>query len=295
MVVVLGAGLLGSAVYKKLRDAGIAASIFSKTPCSGLPELICNDISRIGDSGVLDKADTVFYTIHTTVPSSAHNNEYYDVESNVLPFVRFLETARKNSVKRIIYVSTGGAIYGQPAHGRSFSEQSPVNPTSAYGTSKLAIENMLLLQKNNFRDGVTILRPSNIYGPRQRTDRAQGVIAHLLEAARTGKKFERWGDGNSKKDYLYIADFADAVLHLVQQQSPPGQPVYNISSGYLYSVNEIIRAVEAVTGKKIRLEEVPRKDFDISSFSLDSSLFSKTFGWKARYDLETGLAHLLAQ
>src|ERR1051326_488825 len=196
MILVLGAGFLGRAIREQLLLEGKQVRIFSRERTGDIPGLIAGDIFDLAKHEDLFRdVDTVIHTVHTTVPASAHHSEYYDLESNLLPFVKFLELAIKKHVSRVIYISTGGAIYGQMNGSRAFTEGSPANPVSAYGISKLAIEKQLLLHKNDFRNGVLILRPSNIYGKKQRTDRPQGVVGHLLRAALDDTPFELWGEG----------------------------------------------------------------------------------------------------
>ncbi|HEY6163042.1 MAG TPA: NAD-dependent epimerase/dehydratase family protein [Bacteroidia bacterium] len=295
MILVLGAGFLGRAIREQLLQEGKQVRIFSREPTNDIPGLIAGNIFDLAKHEDLFRdVDTVIHTIHTTVPASAHHNEYYDLESNLLPFVKFLELAVKKKVPRVIYISTGGAIYGQMNGSGAFTERSPANPVSAYGISKLAIEKQLLLHKNDFRNGIIILRPSNIYGKKQRTDRPQGVVGHLLQAAYNNTPFELWGDGHTKKDYLYLDDFKDAIRRIIAYEKKPPEPVFNIASSHLYSVNEIRAEIERQTGKKINVHRVPEKEFDVSGFALDASLFSKTFGWKAAFDLQQGIADILA-
>jgi UDP-glucose 4-epimerase len=296
MILILGAGFLGGALHARLRLEGRETRIFSRTPLPHIPDLICGDINHLdAHAEMFRDVHTIIYTIHTTVPASAHGNPYYDTESNVLPLVKFLDVIRHRGVRRLIYVSTGGAIYGNPTDDRAFTERSVPRPVSAYGVSKLAMEQHFLIARPTFPDGVVILRPSNIYGRGQRLDRRQGVVAHLLHCASTGAEFELWGDGLGLKDYLYLEDFTNALLRILALEGAPAHNIFNLSSSKRYSVWDIIREVQRLTCRQIRVRHVEAKDFDVRSFALDSTLFSTTFGWAARYDLRAGLTAMAGE
>src|SRR5262245_27291129 len=108
MILILGAGFLGTALYARLVREGHQTRVFSRSPSARVPGMICGDINEIAAyDETFDDVDTIIHTIHTTVPASAHGNPRYDFESNVLPLVRLLDVAKTHDVSRFIYLSSG--------------------------------------------------------------------------------------------------------------------------------------------------------------------------------------------
>ena len=156
--------------------------------------------------------------MHTTVPANSMDDNIYDVESNVLPFIKLMTYCQNKEIENFIYISSGGAIYGNPISSLPIDEQHSTNPISSYGITKLTCEKYLLMNKDFFRGNCVILRPSNIFGFGQKIVKPQGLIGHVQHSITNNKLLEIWGDGNNKKDYLYIDDFVEGVLNVVSNK-----------------------------------------------------------------------------
>ncbi|MBI2966894.1 MAG: NAD-dependent epimerase/dehydratase family protein [Bacteroidetes bacterium] len=291
----MGAGFLGKSIYYSLSKRNIPVVLFSRNlPDDLLPGNYSGRIEEIEKhSHIFDRVTTVIHTIHTTVPYTSYLDPGYDYESNVIPFRKFITQCTKREIRKFIYISSGGAIYGKPVGKNDIvTEKFRTKPISAYGKSKLANEIYLLSKKKYFADGIIILRPSNVYGIGQNLSVPQGIVGKMFSAALSNNCIEVWGDGNSKKDYLYMEDFVSGINQILNNNIQKIQVIYNISSGKSYSINEIIKMIEIITKRKIKIIYGDRKKFDVDSISLSNKLFSKTFKWQPKWDMKQGLQHL---
>jgi UDP-glucose 4-epimerase len=235
----------------------------------------------------LDGIDTVFHLVSTTFPGMTIESSVYDVLSNLLPTIRLLEICISNGVKKIVYASSGGTIYGEPSK-TTISEDHQLLPKSAYGQSKLTIENYLRFYARTTELEVNILRISNPFGPRQNPYGIQGLIAVAMGCAYNGRTVKIFGKGETVRDYIYIDDVIDALLLAAKR---PGSFITNISTGKGYSVVEIIDAIEKVTGKVIRREFVPMRKGDVTINVLENRLAYEIYGWKPKTRIEDGLSN----
>lgn len=209
--------------------------------------------------------DYVFHSLSTTVPASSFNAPF-DVESNLLPTLNVLNLMIQNNVRDIVYLSSGGAIYGT-RNDRPHKESDDVFPISSYGVVKLAIEKYLMQYSQLYGIRPLILRLSNPYGPYHYSTK-QGVINIAMTKALHHDTIQIWGDGNGKKDYFYVEDYADILFQLLAKDIH--NEVINIGSGKLLSVNEIIDTIRQWI-PDINVEFVEEVQFDAKHFALDTS------------------------
>lgn len=291
MILLLGYGFLGSAVYKALKKSGQQVKVISRTVPQNNSDFISADITAIK---FLEKEfvgiKTVIHCIHTTVPASSILDETYDIQSNLIPFVAILNLCKENKVENFIYVSSGGAVYGSPLNDKALTEDHSTNPLSSYGITKLASEKYLIINRGNFKGNCIVLRPSNIYGFGQRTSKPQGIIGHALNACINNLELTIWGSGEGKKDYLHIDDFVNALLKVVLYKNRTEKIIYNLASGELLTINQIIETIENKFKSKINKKFLQQKKYDIPSISLDSSLFEKQFNWSAKNNFKKFIA-----
>lgn len=182
--------------------------------------------------------DIVVHCISTTVPVGIQSTRY-DVESNLLPTIKLLDVMNSFGVFRIVFLSSGGAVYGD---GRKIhSEEDAVFPKSSYGVVKVAIEKTLF--QYAFTTGLKplIIRLSNPYG-RYHSSNRQGIVNIALKKAAKGEKLIVWGDGSATKDYIFIDDFCGMLFEMISKSV--WMNVINVGSGYLYSVNDILNEVK---------------------------------------------------
>ena len=190
-----------------------------------------------------NKIDIVIHSLSASVPSLSVDNTF-DLKYNVIPTINFLNVMCKNKVNHIVFISSGGAIYGDHYVDKNgHREDEVLLPKSAYGVSKLAIEKYLYLYNLQYGIKSLILRLSNPYGP-YHYSKKQGIINIALESALQGREFNIWGDGNGQKDYIYIEDFCKILFNLLNL--PWDYSVLNVGSGELFSVNNLASYIKDI-------------------------------------------------
>jgi UDP-glucose 4-epimerase len=245
------------------------------------------DFGNAQDVGrALEGIDTVFHLISTTQPQSSNDDPAFDVQSNLLPTLSLLDQLRERPGVRLIFVSSGGTVYGVPQQ-TPIPETHPTDPTCSYGIVKLAIEKYLALYRVLHGLDYSILRLANPYGPGQEANRAQGVVGTFLYRVTHGEAIEVWGDGSVVRDYVYIGDAVSSLLRAAEYRGDAR--IFNIGSGTGHSVREILDAVEAVTGRKADVRYTPARKFDVPVSILDISRARAELGWTPAIDLAEGL------
>ena len=171
-----------------------------------------NDIAKIYNS--LDTIDIVFHLISTTIPSTSNKNLKADLTDNILPTLSLLDEITRSNVKKIIFISSGGTIYGMPEV-IPIPEDHKEHPVCGYGIHKLMIEKYLHLYNYLYNLDYNVLRLSNPYGAAQIADRPQGVIGNFLFHVLNNKPIEILGDGKVIRDYIYIEDAVEALISVM--------------------------------------------------------------------------------
>lgn len=231
--------------------------------------------------------DVVLHSLSASVPSTSVDN-IFDLKFNVIPTITLLNVMKNHGVTNIVFISSGGAVYGDNAvKGDGHSEEDVLFPKSAYGVSKLVIEKYLYLYSNLYGFMVLITRLSNPYGPYHYSQK-QGVINIALEKAMRGERLEIWGDGNGRKDYIYITDFCKILFTLIEKASYQYE-VLNIGSGELLSVNEIARTIKDRLVNNFEWEYHKVNNLDVSSFKLDLNKLQSILGGFNYTTFEKGL------
>jgi UDP-glucose 4-epimerase len=236
----------------------------------------------------MEEIDLVIHLVSASVPASSNGNEFLDIENNLLPSIQLLKVMERKKVKKLIFLSSGGAIYGNQPQ-MPITEQNSLNPISTYGIIKATIEHFIALYNNQFGIDFLILRAANLYGPRQSHSGLNGVINTLMDRIIEGKPIEIWGDGTQEKDYLYISDLINAIQLGISQEVTG---TYNIGSNTGTSLNEVIAKIERISGKNITATRQSARPFDVQRFILDYSSFHHKTGWKPLVTLEQGLQKL---
>jgi UDP-glucose 4-epimerase len=230
--------------------------------------------------------DIVYHLASASVPSTSGIDVVNEVNQNLISTLSILDLAVKLKVKKFVYFSSGGAVYGIPETS-PISENHHIRPISSYGIIKSTIENYLSFYHRTYGLNTLILRPSNPYGPRQGHFLAQGVISTFLRNLKTNNSFTVYGDGTATKDYIFISDLVN-ICYNISIGDHTG--VYNIGSGIGTSIKEIISIIEAVTDKKANVIFAESKNYDVSNFILDITKISKDQLAKPEYSLEKGIS-----
>jgi len=294
-----GAGFIGSHVVDALLAAGHQVRVLEH-PQSNLDNLasvrpqieLClgdfADTSKLSDllATVLDGVDLIIHLLSTVLPASSNLNPLYDIETNLKNTVTLMEEAVKKGVKKIVFASSGGQVYG-PAATLPITESSPTEPLSSYGINKLATEKYLKLFYYLHGLDYTILRIANPYGERQRIGGAQGAIAVFLGHIRKRQPIEIWGDGSVARDYLYIADLVQAVMRACVVNC--SVKLFNIGSGRSLSLNDLVAELFKVSGQSVPILYKDARFCDSPVNFLDCQLASEYLNWKPQVDLYVGL------
>jgi UDP-glucose 4-epimerase len=230
--------------------------------------------------------DYVVHLVSSTLPASSNLNPNYDVESNLLSTLNLLEECCRQNIKKIIFISSGGTVYGIPKS-IPIKENHPTNPNCSYGIVKLAIEKYLELYKSLKGLDFKILRFGNPFGERQNPHLPQGLIIHLLYNIKLGKTIEIWGDGEVVRDYFYIRDGAKAIYKAIKDESVNN--IYNISTGKGYSINQILNKFKKVLKLDFKVKYLEGRKFDVPVNILDNRLAKKYLNWKPDYSFDEAL------
>jgi UDP-glucose 4-epimerase len=243
-------------------------------------------ISEAGISEALEGCDICFHLVSTTLPKSSNADPVFDVETNLLGTVRLLTHAVNAGIKKIIFVSSGGTVYGVPIE-LPIPETHRTDPICSYGISKLAIEKYLELFRRLHGLDYTVLRIANPYGERQRMHASQGAVAVFLGKVLSGEPVEIWGDGSVVRDYVYIADVVDALLAAMELECD--EHVFNIGSGYGLSLNELLDAIEKVTKRAADRRYLPARVFDVPISVLSIERAKRSLDWSPKVEFSQGL------
>jgi UDP-glucose 4-epimerase len=287
-----GNGFIGSHLTDKLLMEGYAVRVFDKYEEHYRKPLTSVDYryGDFGNRGLLAEAlvniDVVFHLISTTLPKTSNDDPAFDVQSNVIETLFLLEQCVARKIKKIIFLSSGGTVYGKPSL-LPIPENIPTGPECSYGITKLMIEKYLTLFNHLYGLEYTVLRPSNPYGSRQNPNGIQGAISVFLGKVARKEPIQVWGDGKVVRDYIYIDDLVDAVIKAVKIKTQ--DRIFNIGSGKGVSLNEIIEVMKQVTKQDIRVEYQPQRSFDIPEIYLDASRAHEQLSWFAATPLENGI------
>ena len=208
----------------------------------------------------------------------------------MLPTLYALDAARASGVERVVFVSSGGTVYGVPEQ-IPIPETHPTHPICGYGIHKLSVEKYLHLYEQLHGVPYRVLRLSNPYGIEQVANRPQGVIGNFVYKALHGEPLEIWGDGSVVRDYVYIEDVMDAFLRVATHEGPAR--VFNIGSGEGHSIVDIREIIEEAVGRALDVTYGGARDVDVPANVLDVSLARRELRWEAHTPLLAGVSELV--
>jgi UDP-glucose 4-epimerase len=294
-----GAGFIASHLVVGLRAAGhevVVVEILSTSSRVNLNpgakfyelDLRSPELATVFDAERPELVD--HHAAHADVRESV-DDPMYDAEVNILGSLNLLQQCVRTNVRKIIFISSGGACYGEPI-AVPCTEEHPIRPLSPYGASKAAIELYLHLYRETYGLDYTVLRYSNIYGPRQDMMTEEGrVVAIFSQLMLQDRQPKINGDGEQQRDFLYVADVVAANLAVLEQGSGEA---FNIGSGEPTSVNQIFDLLAEATGYTGRRLHVEAKPGEVYRTYLDTSKARRGLGWSPRVALDQGLAATVA-
>ncbi|MDD4964185.1 MAG: NAD-dependent epimerase/dehydratase family protein [Gallionella sp.] len=292
VLVLGGSGFLGSYVVDELYAAGHNIISLDRTPERFRAqhrnvEFIQADFGNRGElEQVLKRGvDIVVHLISSTVPQTSNDDPIFDVQSNLIESIALFEMCVKYAVKKVIYVSSGGTVYGIPKL-MPIAEDHATLPMCSYGISKLAIEHYLHLFHVLHGLKYTVLRLSNPYGARQDPRGKQGAVTVFMNKLLKGEEISVWGDGSVVRDYIYASDFARACVAVIDSDSVG---VYNVGSGVGTSINELLSVLQEATGVQAKVNYSPGRGFDVPALYLDCSRIKLEYDWQPQINFIDGL------
>lgn len=212
----------------------------------------------------------VFHFASTTVPISSNQQMNVDVHDNLIASINLLEVMKQHNCNFILYLSSGGAVYGEFAH-ENLNEVHPCLPISSYGIIKLTIEQYIKLYHKQHGLKYLILRLSNPYGMFH-TSEKQGVINIAVRKALKNETFRVWGNGNQSKDYIYVEDLIEIIFALINMNVE--NEIINVGSGTSVSLNFVIKKIKEII-PSFKVEYGLYEPSDIRAFCLDISKLNK--------------------
>jgi UDP-glucose 4-epimerase len=293
-----GSGFLGSAAARALFRENIEVKIL----CRAQPTEACFGTASIevhlADWALLtpnhpafDGVDTVLHFISSTTPSSSMEDMPFDVSSNLLPTLNLLKILETRKVRRLIYASSGGTVYGVPRR-LPVTEEHSTNPICSHGITKLAIEKFIALHARLTGLEFNILRIGNPYGSFQLRGVPVGSIARFVQMHATRKAVEIWGDGSVVRDYLYIDDFCNALTQIVLHRALPSGK-YNLASGSGHSLLDIVEEISRITGRKVAVSFTDERTIDVPKIILDISRLRRAVpSWRPTVSLTEGIERM---
>jgi len=257
-----------AAFYKvDIRDASALAEVFEETK----PEAICHLAAKANVRESMEKP--VLYA-----------------EVNIIGSLNLLELAREYGTQKIVYASTGGAVYGEPEY-LPVDEKHPINPLDAYGASKHHVEHYLSLYRANYNLDYTVLRFPNVYGPRQDPYGEAGVVAIWTNQMLAGEAPVINGTGEQARDFCYVGDIARANVLALDAGSGG---IYNLGTGVGTSINQVFASLKNATGYEADGLHGPAKLGEVFCIYLDASAAARDLGWEPEVSLDEGLKRTVA-
>lgn len=296
IVIFGGGGFIGSAIADRLLGEKHALRIFERPRVQPYRsfyshekvEWVTGDLSSMHDvSDAVRGMDAVLHLVSTTLPKNSNDDPVYDVQSNVVASLHILNAMVAHNVRNIIFISSGGAIYGIPIY-LPVDEKHPTNPVVSYGITKLTIEKYLQLYERLHGIKAISLRVANPYGERQRIETAQGAVGVFLHHALKGMPIEIWGDGSVTRDYIHVSDVAKAFVQALHYTGK--HRVFNVGSGVGISINTLINELENALEQIVERRYLPGRPFDVPVSVLCTNLTRTELEWNPTVSMPEGIA-----
>ncbi|MFZ6003941.1 MAG: NAD-dependent epimerase/dehydratase family protein [Actinomycetota bacterium] len=301
-----GAGFIGSTLVDRLLAEGHAVDVVDDLSSGSLANLAEARANRdhelkvhqvdIRDGGVIDliarrKPEVVFHLAAQADVRVSVARPTFDAEVNVLGSLNVLEGARLAGSRKVVFASSGGTIYGEPAPADlPVKESHPQQPLSPYGVAKRVVTDYLYVYRELHAVEFTSLAMANIYGPRQDPHGEAGVVAIFAGLLQEGKPCTIFGDGNQTRDFVYVDDAVDAFVRAADRGSGL---LCNIGTGVETSVNELYAAMAAAAGVSVSPVHAPARPGELARSALDPGRAALHLGWEPWTSLADGVGEVL--
>ena len=291
-----GAGFIGSHVVDIFIENGYDVSVVDNlstghrknvNPKAIFYEVDLADSEALAEVFEKEKPDYVLHIGGQVNVRKSVNDPVGDLKTNILGTLNIVECCRRFAVKKMVYASSSGVVYGEPKK-IPVSENDPLNPICPYGASKLSAEFYIKVYAFLYNLDYVILRYSNVYGPRQDPDGEAGVMCIFADKMLKGKEVVIFGDGTQTRDFVYVWDVARANLMAVEKES--SSKIFNLGTGTQITINKVYEELSRIIKKPHKKRNDPPIQGEIKNIYSDISLIKKELGWKPEMGLAEGLA-----
>jgi UDP-glucose 4-epimerase len=299
--VIGGAGFIGRAVVAELLALGRQVLVIGReaTPEPPLPAGVRYAHSPSDDGGAalkqaLSEVEEVIDLAYATVPGTSFQDPVNDILVNLPEAVRLFELAATLPLKKFVWISSGGTVYGRTT-AELIPETHPTLPLSPYGITKLAIEKYAHMYFESKGLPIVCVRPANAFGEGQRTYSGQGFIATAVASILDGRALTLFGEQGTIRDYLHVADVAAGIVAALLH-GRPGE-VYNLGSGEGLTNRQVLdhlAPLAAATGHAVQISVLPPRPFDVPANVLDCTKLRAETGWQPRLTFAQALAQTWA-
>lgn len=236
--------------------------------------------------GLINGSDIVYHLVSTNAPSTSNHEILEDISENIAITIHILDACIRNGVKKIVFLSSGGTVYGLESS-CPLSEDLPTDPISSYGVQKITIEKILYLYHYLYGLDYRIIRLSNPYGPFQRPNGILGVVTTFTYKALKDETIDIYGDGSVIRDFIYIDDAIKGIRNIVEGDAK--EKIFNLGSGKGTSIRQVLETVENVLNKKLSVNFLPARNVDIPINYLDIQRYEKYYGKLQPISLKEGI------
>lgn len=247
---------------------------------------ITDNFDNVDIKDFIDDCDIFFYLLSRILPGDSN---FDDLCKDINSYARFLNQLNVYENKKIIFISSGGAVYGN-SDKELLDETHTTHPISLYGHQKKILESLSASFNSFSNSRVYTLRVANAYGDFNKLNRNHGLIPKLIFSLKNNITVDIWGDGSAIKDYIHNDDIVEACTKLIHYDG--NAFTMNLSSGEGYSVNQIIDIVNKICEKKLMLNYLPLKSYDVKKNVLSNLLIRKELDWKPKVSIESGIKQL---
>ncbi len=286
-----GSGFIGTHLVQLLTSHGHRVRVVDvRPPQTHRVEYLSLDMKDLpAHPEVFDGVGVVYHLAWSTIPQTSNLDPGADIRDNLHGSVKLLEASAAARVRKVIFMSSGGTVYGAPET-IPIAEDHPCHPLCSYGITKLAFEKYLEMFRLTRGQEYVVIRGANAYGAGQDLRRPLGAPGVFLHRVARGQTIEIWGDGRTVRDFVYVEDLAQALYRSRRYQPPDkGVRVFNAGSGLGVSLAELLEAVAEVTGQTLRVTYLPPRPLDVPINILDTRRIRAVLGWQPRVELRQGL------
>ena len=289
-----GAGFIGSNIVDELVEKKHKVVIVDNLATGNIKNVnkkakfykvsVC-DKKKINEIFKKEKIDIVIHHAAQLDVRKSVADPCFDADVNIKGTLNILEACKNTKVKKIIFASSGGTIYGE-CGSKAPDEKSFANPLSPYGVAKLSVEHYIKAYNALYGLKYTILRYANVYGPRQDVNGEAGVVAIFIGKMTANKEVFVFGDGKQLRDYVYVKDVVSANIKALTKGN---NEIINIGTQKTFSVNQLVKELSLIINYKNKPIFKPKRNGELFKSFLNISKAKKVLGWQPKVDIVKGL------